>query len=133
MSSMYDVRHMKIRALHDDVIVTDMDFGEQVTASGIVVQSDNGKAHGVKPRWGKVYKVGPEQKDVEPGQWILIEHGRWTRKIKIDDGEGPKEIQKVEVKAILAVADERPNDFYIGQEFGHGDTTTIRPEDFGAR
>ncbi len=133
MSSMYDVRQMKIRALHDDVIVTDMDFGEQVTASGIVVQSDDGKAHGVKPRWGKVYKVGPEQKDVEPGQWILIEHGRWTRKIKIDDGEGPKEIQKVEVKAILAVADERPNDFYIGQEFGHGDTTTIRPEDFGAR
>ena len=133
MSSMYDVRQMKIRALHDDVIVTDMDFGEQVTASGIVVQSDDGKAHGVKPRWGKVYKVGPEQKDVEPGQWILIEHGRWTRKIKIDDGEGPKEIQKVEVKAILAVADERPNDFYIGQEYGHGDTTTIRPEDFGAR
>ena len=133
MSSMYDVRHMKIRALHDDVIVTDMDFDEMVTASGIVIQSDNGKAHGVKPRWGKVYKVGPEQKDVEPGQWILIEHGRWTRKIKIDDGEGPKEIQKVEVKAILAVADERPNDFYIGQEFGHGDTTTIRPEDFGAR
>lgn len=133
MASMYDVRPMKIRALHDDVIVTDMDFGEQTTSSGIVIQSDDGKAHGVKPRWGKVYKVGPKQTDVHPGQWILIEHGRWTRKIKIDDGEGAKEIQKVEVKAILAVADERPNDFYIGQEFGHGDTTTIRPEDFGAR
>ena len=132
MSSMYDVRHMKIRALHDDVIVTDMDFDEMVTASGIVIQSDNGKAHGVKPRWGKVYKVGPEQKDVVPGQWILIEHGRWTRKIKIDDGEGVKEIQKVEVASILAVADEKPNDFYIGQEYGHGSTATIRPEDFGA-
>lgn len=130
MSSMYDVRHMKIRALHDDVIVTDMDFDEMVTASGIVIQSDNGKAHGVKPRWGKVYKVGPEQTDVKEGQWILIEHGRWTRKIKIDDGDGPKEIQKVEVKSILAVADEKPNDFYIGQEYGHGSTATIRPEDF---
>lgn len=133
MSSVYDVRTMKIRALHDDVIVKDMDFGEMVTAGGIVIQSDNAKVHGIKPRWGQVYKVGPEQTDVKEGQWILIEHGRWTRKIKIDDGEGPKEIQKVEVKSILAVADEKPNDFYLGTEYGHGSSATIRPEDFGAR
>ena len=130
MASAYDVKHIKIRALHDDVIVTDMDFGEQKTASGIVIQSDDGKSHGVKPRWGKVYKVGPEQQDIKEGQWILIEHGRWTRKIKIDDGDGVKEIQKVEVASILAVADEKPNDFYIGQEYGHGSTATIRPDDF---
>ena len=130
MASMYDVRPMKIRALHNDVIVIDMDFGEMTTASGIVIQSDNGKAHGVKPRWGRVYKIGPEQTDVKEGQWILVEHGRWTRKIKIDDGEGVKEIQKVEVKSILAVADERPNDFYIGEEYSHGSTATIRAEDF---
>ena len=133
MTTAYDIKHIKIRALNSDVIVTDMDFGEQVTSSGIVVQSDDGKSHGVKPRWGNVYKVGPNQTDVAPGQWILVEHGRWTRKVKIDDGDGGKEIQKVEVKAILAVTDEKPNDFYIGQEFGHGDTATIRPEDFGAR
>ena len=133
MSSVYDVRPMKIRALHDDVIVKDMDFGEMVTAGGIVVQSDNAKVHGIKPRWAQVYKIGPEQQDVQPGQWILIEHGRWTRKIKIDDGDGAKEIQKVEVKSILAVADEKPNDFYLGTEYGHGASATIRPEDFGAR
>ena len=133
MTTAYDIKHIKIRALNSDVIVTDMDFGEQVTSSGIVVQSDDGKSHGVKPRWGNVYKVGPNQTDVAPGQWILVEHGRWTLKVKIDDGDGVKEIQKVEVKAILAVTDEKPNDFYIGQEFGHGDTATIRPEDFGAR
>jgi co-chaperonin GroES (HSP10) len=130
---MYDVRHMKIRALHDDVLVQDMDFGEQTTAGGIIVKSDDGKVHGIKPRWGQVYKVGPDQTDVHPGQWILIEHGRWTRKIKIDDGDGAKEIQKVEVKSILAVADEKPNDFYLGTEYGHGASATIRPEDFGAR
>jgi co-chaperonin GroES (HSP10) len=130
---MYDVRHMKIRALHDDVLVQDMDFGEQTTAGGIIVKSDDGKVHGIKPRWGQVYKVGPDQTDVHPGQWILIEHGRWTRKIKIDDGNGAKEIQKVEVKSILAVADEKPNDFYLGTEYGHGASATIRPEDFGAR
>lgn len=133
MATIYEARPMKIRAIHNDVIVTDMDMGDQVTASGIVVQSDDGKAHGVKPRWGKVYKVGPEQKDVREGEWILVEHGRWTRKVKIDDGEGVKEIQKVEVKSILASSDQRPSDVYIGKEYGNGDTATIRPEDFGAR
>lgn len=130
MTTAYDVKHIQIRAINKDVIITDMDFGEMVTTSGIVIQSDNAKAHGVKPRWGKVYKVGPQQTDVQVGQWILIEHGRWTRKIKINDGEGEKEIQKVDLNGILAVSDEKPNDFYIGEEYGHGSTATIRPEDF---
>ena len=129
MESAYDIKKLKVRAINDDVLITDMDFGEIKTSSGIVLRSDDAQAHGVKPRWGQVYKVGPKQTDVKVGQWILIEHGRWTRKIKIDDG-GEKEIQKVEVSAIMAVADERPADFYIGQEYAHGSTATIRPEDF---
>jgi co-chaperonin GroES (HSP10) len=119
-----------IRALPKDVLVIDMDMGEMTTSSGIVIQSDDGKAHGVKPRWAKVYKVGTEVQDIKEGQWVLIEHGRWTRKIKIDDGEGEKEFQKVETHSIMMVTDERPNDFYIGQEYSHGSTATIRPDDF---
>lgn len=116
MGTTFEARNIKIRAIHNDVIVSDMDFGEIRLASGIILRSDDGKSHGIKPRWGKVYKVGPEQKDIKEGQWILIEHGRWTRKIKINDGESEKEIQKVDVEAILAVSDERPseNDQYVG-------------------
>jgi co-chaperonin GroES (HSP10) len=109
MSSTYDVKQLKIRAIHDNVLVSDMDFGEIKTSSGIVLRSDDGKSHGIKPRWGKVYKVGPEQKDVTVGQWILIEHGRWSRKIRIDDGDSIKDIQKVDVTAILAVSDDAPS------------------------
>jgi co-chaperonin GroES (HSP10) len=130
MPSAYDVQHIRVRPLHDSVLVSNMDFGEIKTSSGIVIRSDDGKAHGIKPRWACVYKVGPEQHDVKEGQWILVEHGRWTRKIKIHDGDSEKEIQRVDVNAILAVADERPNDAYIGVEYGHGSTATIRPEDF---
>jgi len=103
------VKHIRIRALNKDVIVSDMDFGEVTLKSGIVLRSDDGQSHGVKPRWAKVYKVGPNQTDVKIGQWILIEHGRWTRKLKIDDGEGVKEIQKVDTEAILAVSDDAPS------------------------
>jgi hypothetical protein len=105
----YDVKNIKIRAIHDDVIVTNMDFGELKLKSGIVLRSDDGQNHGIKARWGQVYKTGPEQKDVKEGQWILVEHGRWTRKIKINDGESEKEIQKVDVKCILAVSDDAPS------------------------
>ena len=133
MPTMYEARPMEIRAIQDDVIICDMDFGEIKTASGIVLRSDDGQAHGVKPRWGRVYRVGPKQTDVKEGEWILVEHGRWSRKVKIRDSEGEKEIQKVEVKSILAACDYRPSDVYIGEEYGHGSSADIRPEDFGAR
>ncbi len=131
MSFAFAPKKIKVRALSKDILVVDMDMGDMTTSSGIVIQSDNGKAHGVKPRWAKVYKVGNEVDiDVKVGQWVLIEHGRWTRKINIDDGEGVKDFQKVEIKSIMAVADERPNDFYIGQEFSNGSSMSISPDDF---
>jgi len=126
-----EARKMQVRPLSKDLLVINMDLGEMKTAGGIVIQSDDGKAHGVKPRWAQVYKVGEQcDLDVKEGQWVLIEHGRWTRKIKIDDGQGEKEFQKVEVKSVIAVTNERPNDFYIGQEFSNGSSMDINPEDF---
>lgn len=135
MATAYDVKHVKLRALHDWVIVCDMDFGEMVSTGGIVIQSDNAKAHGIKPRWAQVYCIGPEQTDVKVGDWILIEHGRWTRAMHINDGEREIKAHRVDVKGIMAVSTsgEKPNDFYIGNEINNGDSITIRPEDFGAR
>ena len=131
MATQFEARQMQVRPLSQDILVYDMDMGEQVTASGIVINSDDGKAHGVKPRWARVYKIGDSCKlDVNVGQWILIEHGRWTRKIKINDGESIKEVQKIEVSSVLAVSDTRPNDAYIGQEFSNGSSMNINPEDF---
>jgi co-chaperonin GroES (HSP10) len=131
MAFAFEPKKVKVRALSKDVLVIDMDMGEMKTSSGIVIQSDDGKAHGVKPRWAKVYKIGTEvDLDLKVGQWVLIEHGRWTRKMTIDDGDGVKEFQKVEVKSIMAVADEKPNDMYIGQEYSHGSSATFSPDQF---
>lgn len=130
MATPYEAKHIKIKAIRDWVIVSDMDFGEMVTATGIVIQSDNAKAHGIKPRWGKVYCIGPEQTDVKVDEWILVEHGRWTRAMHINDGERELKLHRVDVTGIIAVSDEKPNDFYIGNEINNGDSMTIRPEDF---
>ena len=121
----------KLRPLNDNVLVTDMDFEEQKTASGIIVQSDDGKAHGVKPRWARVWATGPEQKDVTVGEWIYVDHGRWTRGVKVEDENGDELIiRRVEIESILLQADEKPNDFYIGLEHDTSKPITSRPEDF---
>jgi co-chaperonin GroES (HSP10) len=111
----------KVVPIRDHVLVSDMEFGEQVTASGIVIKSDNGKSSGVKPRWGRVWAVGPEQKEVNVGEWICIEHGRWTRTIELEQDDGSiLELRRVETGAIMMSADERPGDVDIRTTIGAG-------------
>ena len=105
----------KLRPLHDNVLVTDMSFEEQTTASGIVIQSDDGKSHGVKPRWARVWAIGPEQTEVKLGEWIYIEHGRWTRGIKVEENGEDIVIRRVDTDAILLQAEEKPNDVYMAK------------------
>ena len=105
----------KIIPLHDNVFVTDMNFDEQITATGIVIPSDDGKDIGIKPRWGRVYAVGHEQQDVKVGEWILIEHGRWTRAIKVIEDDGSeRKIFRVDTNGILMSADEPPKELSFG-------------------
>ena len=106
----------KLTPLHDGVIVSDMNFDEQVTAAGIIIQSDNGKSEGIKPRWGKVYAIGKDQHDVKVGDWILVEHGRWTRTHSIEDETGNIfNIRRVETKSIMIVSNTKPTDVYLGK------------------
>lgn len=97
-----------LSALGDNVIVTDMEFSERTLSSGIVLLNDNGKGTGIRPRWGRVYAIGPNQNDVKVGQWIYVAHGRWTRGIEIEDDEGTKTIRRVDPKDIMLISDERP-------------------------
>ena len=121
------------RAIGNRVLVTDMYFGEQVTKGGIILGSDDGKTRGIYPRWAKVYSKGPENKDqIEVGQWILIEHGRWTRGIKLDTEDGELEIRMVEAESILAVSDDKPDSVQIGAEYNDGEHATINPDAFMA-
>ena len=100
----------QFRALHDDVIVGEMVFDERITTGGIVLLNDNGKSSGIRPRWGRIYAVGPEQKHVTVGQWICVAHGRWTRGFDIEDESGPQTLRKIDPKDILLISDEEPQD-----------------------
>jgi co-chaperonin GroES (HSP10) len=108
--SINPTRINSLRALHDHVLVEDMDFGGRQLSSGIILPSDNGKSSGIRPRWGRVYAVGPEHQDVTVGQWICVAHGRWTRGVTIEDSSGVKTIRRVDPNDILLISDDRPSD-----------------------
>lgn len=121
----------KPRAIGNRVLVSDMHFGEQVTKGGIILGNDDGKTRGIYPRWAKVYSKGPDNKDpYEVGEWILIEHGRWTRGMNIDTGEGEFEIRMVETESILAYSATKPEGVSIGAEYADGEHATIDPSAF---
>ena len=105
-----------VRPIRNRVIVTDMEFGEQVTRGGIIVSSDDGKDRGIKPRWGRVVAKGNENNDpYEIGNWILVEHGRWTRGYEVETDSGSTETMRtVEAESILAWQEDTPEDVVYG-------------------
>ena len=102
-----------LKPLGDGVLLCDMEFGEEVTKSGIILKSDDGKVEGIKPRWGRVYAIGPEQTDVKVGDWVLMEHGRWSRAAELENDDGTiTKIQQADTQAMLIIANEKPSDTY---------------------
>ena len=107
--------------LKDKVFVTDINFDEEVTSGGIVLKSDNGKGEGVKPRWGRVWAIGPEQADVKIGEWILMEHARWTREFQHEAEDGTiTKLHMADLNAIMLVTDEKPHSVQRGVAAGAG-------------
>ena len=125
----------KLKPIRDNVLITDMNFDGRVSKGGILILSDDGKTEGVRHRWGRVWAIGPEQKDVKVGDWILLEHGRWTRGITVEDDDGTDiVVRRADIKAILMVSNEKPGEEWetVGQ---HTKTQgqTFTPDMFGAR
>jgi len=120
----------KLIPIRDNVLITDMNFDSRISKGGIVLPSDDGKSEGVRHRWGRVWAIGPEQQDVKVGEWILLEHGRWTRGVIVVEEDGTEiTIRRADINAILAVSDTMPSDDTFGV---HGQVThqTFDPSTF---
>lgn len=103
------VKVKNLLPLRDAVLVSDMQFDSRTLSSGIVLLNDNGTTAGIRPRWGRVYAIGPEHDLVRPGQWVCVAHGRWTRGITIDQGQGEITVRKIDPNDILLVSDNPPD------------------------
>jgi len=109
---------MKLKPLKDKVLIHNLEKGGRTLSSGIVLLNDDGKEHGIRARWAQVYAVGPEMDYLETGQWVLVEHGRWSRGLEI---ERDHPVYTADNASILAVSDEEPQSDYVGTTSGHGE------------
>tara|TARA_R110000822_G_scaffold143004_1_gene281172 strand:- start:213 stop:641 length:429 start_codon:yes stop_codon:yes gene_type:complete len=111
-----------IQPLHGHILARDMNFSGRTLSSGVILLGDDGKDDGIRPRWCQVYAVGPDQTDVKPGQWILVEHGRWTRGIHVAiAGEEELTLRRIDGDAIMIVSDEYPDNIETISQAVNGD------------
>jgi len=96
-----------LKFMNDQVIVSDMHFDERITKGGLILLNDDKKSAGIRPRWAKIYGLGPDQTDplLQIDTWILISHGRWTRGITVETPSGKVTLRKVDPCDILLVSD----------------------------
>lgn len=106
----HEIQRKNFQPIRDWVIATDMSFEGRTLSSGIILLNDNGTSDGIRPRWGQVYAIGPEQTDVKIGDWICVAHGRWTRGLDIKDESGSLTVRRIDPADILLVSDTAPND-----------------------
>lgn len=97
----------KLKFMNDQIVVSEMHFDERITKGGLILLSDDKKSAGIRPRWAKIYGLGPDQKDplLQIGTWILVSHGRWTRGITVETPLGEVTLRKVDPNDILLVSD----------------------------
>ena len=104
-----------LRPIKDGVILTNLERGERVSDSGIIIPNDDGKDTGIRTRWAQVYAVGDEQKDVKVGDWVLMQHGRWTTGADIKlKGRDAFRFWKADPKGMLGISTNgRPHNIAV--------------------
>jgi hypothetical protein len=94
----------EFRPLKKNVFVTDLDGGMHVTKGGIIRPDDNMSATGIRPRWACVWAIGPDVEDIKVGEWVFIEHARWTNSIDLRLPSGSVRVWKVDWPAAVLLA-----------------------------
>ncbi len=97
---------MTIKPIHDKVLAKMIDgFGDKKTAGGVIVVEKDGTTDAIRPRWFQVMFTGPKQKDVNPGEYVLVAHGRWSRGIDFEN----EKVYFLDNDEMLAVQTEMPS------------------------
>jgi len=98
---------MQIKPIHDKVLAKMIDgFGDRKTAGGVIVVENDGTTEAIRPRWFEVMFTGPEQKDVNPGEYVLVAHGRWSRGVDFEN----EKVYFLDNDEMLAVQTDMPSD-----------------------
>jgi co-chaperonin GroES (HSP10) len=105
--------HGDITPLKNKVLVKTIEKGDQLTKGGLIIPDDDGKDRGIRARWAQVYRTGKHVDFLKEGQWVLVEHGYWTRGFTINTGEEKFDCRLIDNEHILGVQDEKPENINV--------------------
>ena len=99
----------KVKAMRNKILAEMIDDpGEEITtAGGIILLSKDGTEQAVRPRWFKVYSLGEDIDWLTEGAYVLVDHGRWSNGIKVDE---ELKVYLLDNKDCLIVSEENPMD-----------------------
>lgn len=99
-----------IRPLKERILAELLGLNEKVTSGGIILKASDGKDHAIRARWARVCLVGEGIDWVQPGQYVLVSHGRWSRQFECEHEGETLKLVHLDNKEVLAVCDEEPAD-----------------------
>ena len=73
----------EIKCLDNTLYVENMEYGERTLKSGLLIpiETMDYQGHFVRPRWAKILYKAENIKNVNVGDWVLINHGHWSSSI----------------------------------------------------
>ena len=76
----------ELTPLKDNVIAKMIELPGAMRKSkgGVLLTEGQQSEDFVRARWFVVAHVGPKQKEISVGQYVLVSHGRWSRGLDLD-------------------------------------------------
>ena len=102
--------------LDDKILAYETEFGARKTKAGIFLKDDEMTVAGARPRWAKVLAVGPKVTDIRAGQYILVEHARWTRGFLMLKDNKKITARMIDNACILLVSDEPTDEYQLSEK-----------------
>ena len=101
---------MNLKPLPGKLFCVSLEVGLRKSAGGIVLTDDNDMRagdRGIRPRWFKVINVNVDTNpdDIKIGDYVLVEHGRWSKRFTGTDIDN---YSVVEEKSVMLVSEDPP-------------------------
>lgn len=103
-----------IECLPNTLYVEKIEYGEKTLKNGFIIpiETMDYQGHFVRPRWAKVLYKADNIKNVNVGDWVLINHGHWSSSINCKINNENKTIWYISPKSykegFLAVTHKMP-------------------------
>lgn len=97
----------KIKALPGKILaeMIDKPDGFRRTKNGLILKDADQDTSGIRPRWFKVFALGEDIDWLTEGQYLLVDHGRWSTGVKLSEDT---KLYLIDNNDCLVVSDENP-------------------------